>query len=283
MAADGAAVTAVDLTSAIGRLGLADKIVEMHVSLKSFPRIEGGPAALVEAFLCSGCTVVMWTSAHEAFRVPAPPADRPHRNGVDYAAEDAQADAVPWPGMSDIYDETRTETDAWLGVTPAYVARRPDRVRSKRPVGNVSAVGPHARQVIAAETEEDVFGPLRALAATRDGLVLLMGVSLTRMTILHLAEVEAGRRPFIHWARRSDGQVAQYMAGACSQGFDNLADDLANHETQTTVGGSCWRLYQASDAVRIAAAAIRRTPSITHCPDPTCIECADAIAGGPTD
>jgi aminoglycoside 3-N-acetyltransferase len=283
MAAGGAVVTADDLASAIGRLGLADKIIEIHVSLKSFPRIEGGPAALVDAFLSSGCTVVMWTSAHETFRVPAPPDDRPHRNGVDYAAEDAHVKAVPWLGMSDVYDETRTETDPWLGATSAHVARRPDRVRSKRPVGTVSAVGPHARRMIAAETAEDVFGPLRALAGSPDGRVLLMGVSLTRMTILHLAEIEAGRRPFIHWARGADGRAVRYMAGACSEGFDNLADDLANHETHTRVGNSRWRLYQASDTVRIAAAAIRRTPSITHCPDPTCIECADAIAGGPID
>ena len=125
MAAHDAVVTADDLTAAIDRLGLADKIIEIHVSLKSFPRIDGGPEALIEAFLQSGCTVVMWTSAHEAFRVPAPPEDRPRRNGVDYAAEDAQAAAGPWRGMSDIYDETRTETDTWLGVTPAYLAAPP--------------------------------------------------------------------------------------------------------------------------------------------------------------
>jgi aminoglycoside 3-N-acetyltransferase len=279
--ARGAGVTADDLTAAIDRLGLADKIIEIHVALKSFPHIDGGPAALIEAFLGSGCTIVMWTSAHEAFRVPAPPEDRPPRNGVDYAAEDADAQKIPWLGMSDVYDATRTETDPWLGVTPAYVARRPDRVRSLRPVGSASAVGPHARRVIAAETSDDAFGPLRALAASPDGRVLLMGVSLTRMTILHLAEIEAGRQPFIHWARDADGRPVRYMAGACSQGFDNLAADLAEYETQTQVGSSRWRLYRASDAVHIAAEAIRRTPSITHCADPTCIECADAIAGGP--
>jgi aminoglycoside N3'-acetyltransferase len=281
MAADGGVVTADDLTAAIDRLDLADKLIEIHVSLKSFPRIEGGAATLVEAFLSSGCTIVMWTPAHQTFRVPAPLDDRPRRNGVDYAAEDADAEKAPWLGMSDIYDDARTETDPWLGVTPAYVARRPDRVRSQRPVGNASAVGPHARRVIAAETADNVFGPLRALAASPDGRVLLMGVSLTRMTILHVAELDAGRQPFIHWARGADGRPVRYMAGACSQGFDNLAADLADHETQTRVGGSLWRLYTASDAVRVAAEAIRRTPSITRCPDPTCIECADAIAGGP--
>jgi NADPH-dependent 2,4-dienoyl-CoA reductase/sulfur reductase-like enzyme len=45
--------------------------------------------------------------------------------------------------------------------------------------------------LIGAETDADVFGPLRALA-DHDGAVVLMGVGLTRMTLLHLAEVEAG-------------------------------------------------------------------------------------------
>ena len=278
----GAQVTGHDLDSAIDRLGLAGKSIEMHVSLKSFPRVEGGPATLVDAFLAAGCTVVMWTSAHAAFRVPAPLDDRPRRNGVDYAAEDASAAASPWPGMSTIYNDTLTKTDTWLGITPQYLASRSDRVRSKLPVGNVSALGPAAAQLVAADTAADVFGPLRALAAS-DGMVLLMGVSLTRMTILHLAEVEAGRRPFIHWARAEDDRVVRYLAGACSEGFDNLADDLAPHEVQTTVGASRWRLFDAASAVQIAASSIRRNPSITHCLDPTCLECADAIGGGPID
>ena len=223
----------------------------------------------------------MWTSAHQHFHVPAPANDRPLRNGVDYAAEDALAAETPWPGVTDTYDNTRTETDSWVGVTPAYLARHPARLRVKRPVGTVSAIGPQAARIIGAETDADVFGPLRELAASPDGRVLLMGVSLTRMTMLHLAEVEAGRRPFIHWARGADGQPVRYLAGACSEGFDNLAGALASLETRTHVGASLWRLYPAADAVNAAAAAIRREPSITHCPDPSCIECADAIAGGP--
>ena len=250
------------------------------MSLKSFPQIETGPVTLVESFLAAGCTLVLPTAAHLAFRIPAPPDDRPPRNGVDYEAEDARAVLSQPPGLTDIYDERRTETDPWLGVTPAYVASRPDRIRSQRPVGNFCALGPHARDLIAADTAADVFGPLRALVE-RDGMVLLMGVTLTRMTLLHLAEVEAGRRPFVHWARGADGRPVRYRSGMCSQGFDNLTDDLAPHATTTTVGASCWRLFNAGDVVRAATAAIRSNPSITHCADPTCIECDDAVAGGP--
>jgi hypothetical protein len=42
-------------------------------------------------------------------------------------------------------------------------------------------------------------------------------------------------------------------------------------------------MFPARPALDLAAAAIRAEPTITHCPDPTCLECADAIAGGPIE
>ena len=104
-----------------------------------------------------------------------------------------------WPGLTDIYVHTRTEVSSWLGATSAYVAARPDRFRC-RLSPDFAAVGPLAQQLIEAEVEEDVFGPLRALAFC-NGWVLLVGVSLTRLTLLHLAETMAGRRPFVRWLR----------------------------------------------------------------------------------
>jgi len=279
---EGRPVTGDDLAAGIDRLGLANRVIEIHVSLRSFPSVVGGPMTLADAFLSAGCTLVVSTGAHEAFRVPAPRDDRPVRNGLDYDLEDALALRSPPPGLTDVYDETRSETDPWLGVTPAYVASRPDRVRCKRPVGNFCALGPRAQELIASEMAADVFGPLRALVAC-DGMVLLMGVTLTRMTFLHLAEVEAGRRPFVHWARGKDGRSIRYMGGKCSEGFDNLAAELAPYEVVTTVGASRWRLFSAADVLVVAASAIRRDPSITHCSNPTCVECEDAVAGGPMD
>src|SRR5438552_702088 len=181
-----------ELRGAISRLGLAGEPIEIHVSLRSFPAIDGGPHTLVEAFLDLGCTLLVPTMANEAFAVPAPPNDRPARNAKDYAATDASAASSPWPGMLDIYDQARTETDPGLGATPAYVAGRADRIRCRLSPGTFSAIGPRAAELIDAETSLDTFGPLRQLVAL-GGWVLLMGVRLDRMTILHLAEVEAGR------------------------------------------------------------------------------------------
>jgi aminoglycoside 3-N-acetyltransferase len=53
--------------------------------------------------------------------------------------------------------------------------------------------------------DDDVFGPLRALRE-RDGWVVLAGVGLTSMTLLHVAEIEAGRKPFIRWSEHLMGR-----------------------------------------------------------------------------
>lgn len=275
-------VTRAALADGISALSLGDSPVAVHVSLRSFPRVAGGPATLVGAFLDQRCTLLVPTMANTLFSIPPPPNDRPARNGRDYDAMAASAERDPWPGLSDIYDPSRTETDPDLGATPAYVASHPDRVRSKWSAGSLTAIGPLASALMAAETNEDMFGPYRALIA-HDGYVLLIGVGLDRMTILHLAEVDAGRRPFIYWGRGPDGQPMRGRGGACADGFPNLDPVLAPIETRAQVARSTWRLFPARELVATAADAIRSDPSITRCSDPGCIECPDAIAGGPIE
>jgi aminoglycoside 3-N-acetyltransferase len=180
-----------------------------------------------------------------------------------------------------IFDPTRVEIDSGLGATSAHVAARPDRIRSPR-TGEFSAVGLLANELMSAEDDDDVFGPLRALRE-RDGWVVLAGVGLTSMTLLHVAEIEAGRKPFIRWMRAPDGSPMRVRVGECSMGFERLAPALAAPERRTIVGASTWRAYPAEPALALAARAIRGDPSITRCDNPSCKECPDTIAGGPID
>lgn len=261
-----------DIAAGVERLGLAGRPLGIHVSLRSFGGLDRGPATLVDALLATGCTVLIPTMAGQTFAIPAPPDDRPERNGRDYTQQ--------WTGSSEVYDASRTEVDAWLGTTPAYVASHPDRVRAPSPPGAFSAIGPLAADLIAADEPRDQFGPLRALV-DRDGWIVLMGVSLTSMTLVHLAEVEAGRTPFVFWARGRDGRPVRTLGGGCSLGFEALAPVLAPAERTTEVGSSRWRAFPARDVIRLVAAAIRTDPEITSCGKPTCLECRDAVAGGP--
>ncbi len=274
-------MTTEDLAAAIERLELGNRVIELHASLRSFPRLDGGPDALVRSFLDAGCTVLVPTMATELFALTPPAGDRPARNGIDYDAEDRRSRASARVAPA-IYDARCTEVDSGLGAVAAHVAARPDRLRCRYPVGSFSAIGPRASELIGAEVTEDVFGPLRALT-TLDGTALLVGVSLIRLTLLHLAEVEAGRRPFIRWALDANAAPLRVRCGECSMGFDNLAAILEPVERRTSVGASLWRALPAVEVVRRASAAIGSDPAITHCPNPRCLECADAVAGGPIE
>ena len=274
-------VTAAEIAEGAHRLGLAGVAVCVHASLRSFPKLSSGPETLVDGLLSTGATVMVATMAGEAFGVPAPPEDRPARNAIDYAEVERQAAAAPWRGLANIFSPTTDEVDEGLGATSACVAARPDRIRAQR-TGTFAAVGRLAAALMCAEDERDVFGPLRALR-DRNGWVLLAGVDLRRMTLLHLAEIEAGRSAFIRWMRAPDGSTMRIRVGECSMGFERLAPAIAAEVRRTMVGASTWRAYPAGPALELAARAIRADPGITRCGKSTCQECADAIGGGPIE
>ena len=260
--------------------GLGGRPVCLHVSLRSFGGIEGGPEAVVEGCRQVGVTLLSPSFSGSLFRVPPPPGDGPIRNGIDdYDALKRAAVRDRWPGLRRVYTSECTEVDDWLGTTPAYVARYPARVRGASPGGSWSPIGPLAATLVGSSIEEDDFGPLRRLVEL-NGAVVLMGITLTSLTLLHLAEVEAGRRPFIFWSRASDGSVIRNRGGRCGSGFEGLEPELHDLEQRLKVGQSEWRAYDAPPALAKAAAAIRADPEITRC-GPDCIECRDAIAGGP--
>jgi aminoglycoside 3-N-acetyltransferase len=273
--------SAEELAQVAKRLGIAGQAICLHASLRSFPKLERGPETLIDGLLSTGATVMVATMSGQWFGIPAPPDDRPTRNAIDYPATDDQAASAPWRGLTETYDPSRVEVDSWLGATSSYVASRPDSVRAPRS-GTFSAVGRLASELVSAENEADVFGPLRALRDA-EGWILLAGVGLTTMTMLHLAEVEAGRQPFIRWMRAHDGTPMRTGVGECSNGFERLASALASEERRALVGASRWRVYPARAVLALAGDAIRSDPSITRCDDPDCRECPDAIAGGPID
>ena len=106
-------------------------------------------------------------------------------------------------------------------------------------------------------------------------------VGLDSMTLLHYAELLAGRNLFIRWAKGPDGNIIRALGGGCSDGFPRLDGALAPVEQATMVGSSKWRAFPAREVVNLASAAIRDDPMITHCRRPECDRCDDAVRGGP--
>ena len=268
-------ITQGQIEAAIHELGLAGQPICLHASLRSFGWVDGGAQSVIDGLLAADCTILVPTFSDEYAVAPLPTMQRP-RNGTDYVWAMQQS----WPGVNKIYTpESNALEVAEMGVIPQTVLQMEGRQRGNHPLCSFAAIGPQAEELIIAQSPLAVNAPLTTLVAL-GGTVLLTGVGLASMTLLHLAEEEAGRNLFRRWARDHTGRTIEVEMGGCSDGFESLAPILAPFERWIMVGSSQWRSYPAAETVAAAAAAIRRDPMITHCGKSPC-RCDDAILGGP--
>jgi aminoglycoside N3'-acetyltransferase len=272
------AVALGEVRAGVRALGLSGLPLCVHSSLRSFGWVDGGPSTVVAGLLDEGCTVLVptFTFAHE---VLPPPGMRPPRNAFDY-------DDPPggWPAVAPPYDPSSNSVETDMGAIPRAVLAIEGRVRGRHALDAFTATGPLAHQLVDGQTAEDVYAPLCALAA-HGGWVVLMGVGLTRLTLVHWAEQLAGRQLFRRWASVPGAgaapEVAMFAVGGCSAGFARLESTIGRLARETLVGRSPWRAFPARRTAEAAAEAIRRDPTITACQQPDCRECPDATAGGP--
>jgi aminoglycoside N3'-acetyltransferase len=266
-------VTRADLDAAIRDLALGGRAVCVHSSLRSFGKLQGGADTFIDAFLDAGSTLLV-PSHSWGFATNHKPGMRPARNGWDYAMN------VAPPAFRGVFSVDSNAIDRSMGAIPRAVLARPERRRGNHPLASFAAIGPLAPALIDGQHGDAVHAPLRALAE-RDGAVVMVGVALTRMTLLHWAEQVAGRAQFRRWALDADGATLMVESGGCSEGFDRLSAVLAPVERNLRVGPSEWRYFPAAEVVSRAAAAIRADAGCTHCGLRTCARCKDAALGGP--
>ena len=272
-------ILAEHLNKTANELAPPDRPVMVHASLRSFGApIAGGAHALLDALLAGDRTVLVPTFTEPQFGLAAPATLRPMRNGIDYST----FPATPTFPVDAAYTVNCGLINPHLGVFPAALINRAGAVRGAHPLNSFAALGPLADKLISAQSAADVYGPIRELAAY-EGLILLIGVGLNRMTALHLAEQRSGRRLFLRWARTADSRVSMVEVGSCSEGFPRLELALHPYARTAVVGGSRWRAYPARQTLTAATAAITADQSITHCPDSDCLLCCDSIAGGPIE
>ncbi|MEZ4521984.1 MAG: AAC(3) family N-acetyltransferase [Thermomicrobiales bacterium] len=269
------AVRQPDIVRGIEELRIGGSPVCIHSSLKSFGYVEGGANAILDAFLDAGCTVVVPTFCY-ANEIPPPEHVRIERNGWD----EGRARSVSNHRAEPYDPSSMTMTTEDMGAIPAALLKREARVRGIHPIDSFSALGPLAEEIITTQTPTNVYGPLRAIGE-HGGWVLLMGVELTRMTLLHTAEQDSGRELFHRWALDRHGQPIETRVGGCSEGFGNLEAAIGQLARETIVGESRWRAFPVMETLSTAAAAIQAEPGITHCGNPRCGTCPDAVLGGP--
>ncbi|HEY2765037.1 MAG TPA: AAC(3) family N-acetyltransferase, partial [Pseudonocardiaceae bacterium] len=214
-------------------------------------------------------TLVVPTASFRSCMAP-----RPHGISRPFNAEDDAS--IPDTPPAQRFDPSAGFIDPAMGALPAGVLHRPGRVRGNHPLSSFTALGPQAAAIVGGQRPLDVYAPLRALAE-RGGLVIGMGVGLTTITLLHLAERAAGLRLLRRWALGASG-VIECEHGGCSRGFERLAVPVAEVETTVRVGASTWRVWPAAGLLELATAALRRDPSAATCAVPGCARCRDLVA-----
>jgi aminoglycoside 3-N-acetyltransferase len=238
--------------------------------------VEGGASAVVDAFLLEACTLLVPAFSSRTFSVLPPVHLQFRRNATDY-----ESLARTRTHVDRIFDpDTSAEIDGNMGSISAEVVTRKESRRGNHPICSFSAVGPLADRLVAGQKGDDAFAPFETLAQL-GGSVVLAGVTLRKMTMIHLAEKRAGRVLFRGWANGQDGQPVAMEVGACSGGFPKLGSTLASLAREARVGESVWRIYPAADTLKAATQAIKDNPQVTRCGKNPCERCDDLIAGGP--
>ncbi len=267
-------VTSDDLRQGYRAGGLGGAAFCVHSSLRSFGLVEGGASTVVEAALNEGCTMMVPTFSF-TFAIPPPPNMQPVRNGFDYGL--AVSDPL---GVGRVFNTDSNEmNDRSMGAIPAALLRQHGRMRGNHALNSFSAVGPLAGDLVDCQEANDVYAPLRRLIEL-EGYIVLMGVGLTSMTLIHLAERMAGRTLFRRWANDASEMPMMLEVGSCSTAFDRFGGVLAPLERRIEVGKSTWRIFPAGASLEAATRAIRANPEITHCGKARC-RCNDAVLGGP--
>jgi aminoglycoside 3-N-acetyltransferase len=250
--------------------GIRDRVVCLHSSFRSFGTVEGGPAALIGAFLELGNTLLCPSFFYACLALP--PGPDWQRNGIDYA------NPPPLPGIA--YEGRPDQIEPSMGVIPRTLLSWSGTIRSEHPLCSFVACGPLAGRLMEDQDPLSVYSCYKNIMRLElPADILLAGTGLTRCTPVHCAEELAGKVLFRRWANWR-GQIIQIEDGSCSEGFENLASQVAATETSFRLGGSPVRRFDFGAFVEAAAAAIRLNPTITACGDPQCVRCRNMALGG---
>jgi aminoglycoside 3-N-acetyltransferase len=231
-----------ELRRAFDGLGLKDKPVIAHASLKSFGKVDGGADTLLRALLDSTGTLIMPTFTYKTMITPE---IGPPNNGLTYGDDhDLNRMAEPFtPPMP---------ADKQMGAVPETLRNFPQARRSMHPIQSFAGID--ADKFLSAQSLQDPLAPIGALAEV-DGWVLLLGVDHTVNTSIHYAEKLAGRRQFTRWALLPNRIIECPGFPGDSAGFDAIAIDLVRDTRSLKIGDA---IVKATPLKLLFEAVVRR-------------------------
>jgi aminoglycoside 3-N-acetyltransferase len=255
-------LTREQIERALRDLGLASEHVLAHTSYKSLGGVAGGPFTVVRAFVNSFATLMM--PAFTAGRTSVWDA----RAAFEGNAYSAQPPAAPDKAVPFTYD---TPVNKTMGIINETFRRSLPVRRTLHPTGSFVAYGELADKLVGEGTAYDGLEPIRRLMEA-SGHVLLLGVTHTNSTAVHLAEQLAGRQLFVRYALTPEG-VRAGSGGGCGAGFDALQPYVAHLERKTGLGSATLRAYALQPYIRAARELIERDPYALLCDDSACARC----------
>jgi aminoglycoside 3-N-acetyltransferase len=175
-----------------------------------------------------------------------------------------------------------------MGITAETFWRQPGVVRSTHPGGSFAAEGPLAERICAPQPLSPPHGPDSPVGRVHDldGQVLLLGVTHSESTTLHLAEAIAGvpysvSHPTVVEVDGVATSIPIAETDHCCRGF-RFADQWlrALHlQREGKVGSADARLCNARDLVAVATEPLAANPVVFLCkPGTGCEECDAAHA-----
>ncbi len=254
-----------DIERGLRELGLGtESHVLVHTSYKSLGGVEGGPKAVVDALVGTVATLMM-------------PAFTSERTGIWDARAAFEGNAYPlelpddWNGVPEPFTH-ETPVNSTMGVINETLRHEYAVVRSAHPLVSFIAYGDVAEEVTGPGTEIDGVEPIKRLMDA-GGDVLLVGVTHSNSTAIHLAEQLAGRQLFMRFGQTLNG-VREGRTGGCGNAFDDLQPHVQRLERRTQVGDATLRCYALKPYVQTARTLIEDDPEALLCPvAKECIRC----------
>ena len=256
-----------EVLSAFRALGLQDKPVIAHASLKPFGYVEGGADAVLDAVLASFASVIMPT---HTYKTKITPDVGPPNNGIVYGSgKDQNKMAEPFhPGM---------RADPMMGILPETLRNHPSAMRTSHPI--LSFAGINADFTLFTQTLYEPLAPIGAMAE-QDGWVVLINVDHTANTSIHYAEKLAGRKQFIRWALGNDRVVECPNYPGDSMGFQAVEEHLKFDTRRVEIGEALLQAVPLKRLFAVVQELIKKDPLALLCERTDCERCNAVRATG---
>jgi aminoglycoside 3-N-acetyltransferase len=251
-----------DIVLALREVGLNANTPALIIGPTKMPDdLRGGIEALLSGIRASSASFLTPTFTFQTMVIPPV---GPEDNGLDYAADSAAS------GEAEFF-RSGMPASPENGPLAEAVRQVSDAVRSQHPL--LSFAGINARSMLEAQSLEDPWGPIDALARA-GGDVILLGAEPAANIAIHLAEIRAGRKQFVRWALTPGGVVECAGFPGCSVGFASVTPRLLGIEHEALIGGRFFiRRTPLRDLLHETAGWIREDPRALLCDRPACLFC----------